>query len=74
MFYYYFPEHESLKKDIAYYFPCGEVIPPGDNWLSSDTTEDHTEITSGAASGSGEPNIVYWLYINLLILKNWKSA
>ena len=59
MFYYYFPEHESLKKDIAYYFPCGEVVPPGDDWLSSDPTEDHSEIISDTASGTGEPNIVY---------------
>ena len=59
MFYYYFPEHESLKKDIAYYFPCGEVVPPGDDWLSSDPTGDHSEIISYTASGSGEPNIVY---------------
>ena len=62
MFYYYFPEHESLKKDIAYYFPCGEVVPPGDDWLSSDPTED---VISGATGGSGEPDIVYWLFISI---------
>ena len=58
MFYYYFPEHESLEKDIAYYFPCGEVVPPGDDWLSSNPSEE-SDCGGTAASGTGEPNIVY---------------
>ena len=58
MFYYYFPEHESLKSDIAYYFPCGEVVPPGDDWLSSDPKNELGNSTAGS-TGTGEPDIVY---------------
>ena len=35
MFFYYFPEQETFEEDISYYFPCGEVAPPGSDWLAS---------------------------------------
>ena len=35
MFFYYFPEQVTFEEDISYYFPCGEVAPPGSDWLAS---------------------------------------
>ena len=35
MFFYYFPEQETFEEEISYYFPCGEVAPPGSDWLAS---------------------------------------
>ena len=39
MFFYYFPEQETFEEDISYYFPCGEIAPPGSDWLASKECE-----------------------------------